>query len=99
MKLENHLHAAKTEVADLQAEFEREREDMLETIRRQEQQLRLATQILDKVSMLFLNALAYHPHFNPITILAYDHSFLVFLLLVNYPLIVPLQCTLYVPHL
>lgn len=52
MKLQNGLQAAQTEVRDLQAEFEQDREDMLETIRKQDQQLKLANQILDRVRTL-----------------------------------------------
>jgi kinesin family protein 3/17 len=41
-----------TEIRDLQSEFETDREDYLETIRRQEQQLKLFTQICDKMQPL-----------------------------------------------
>ena len=59
-RFEKELHAAKTEVQDLQSEFEREREDLLETIRRQDQQLKLATQILDKTHTLLRPSCNYY---------------------------------------
>lgn len=41
--------ALESEVEDLQGEFELDRLDYLETIRKQDQQLKLLTQILEKV--------------------------------------------------
>ncbi|KAH8035228.1 hypothetical protein HPB51_004469 [Rhipicephalus microplus] len=43
------IQTLEQEVRDLQREFESERTDYLETVRRQDQQLRLLSQILDKV--------------------------------------------------
>lgn len=48
----DELTLAKGEVEDLQTEFEREREDYLETIRKQERQSALQKQLLDKVQPL-----------------------------------------------
>ncbi|XP_028394014.1 osmotic avoidance abnormal protein 3-like isoform X2 [Dendronephthya gigantea] len=50
--LQDELTLAKGEVEDLQIEFEREREDYLETIRKQERQLALQKQLLEKVQPL-----------------------------------------------
>lgn len=41
--------SAQSEITDLQSEFERDREDYLETIRKQEQMIKLQQQILDKI--------------------------------------------------
>lgn len=43
------IQALDQEVKDLQREFETERTDYLETIRKQDQQIKLLTQILDKI--------------------------------------------------
>ncbi|XP_075527681.1 osmotic avoidance abnormal protein 3-like [Dermacentor variabilis] len=48
-KAKRKIQTLEQEVRDLQREFETERTDYLETIRRQDQQLRLLSQILDKV--------------------------------------------------
>ena len=48
-KLENEVKTAESEIHDLQTEFERDREDYLETIRKLEQQLKLQQQLLDKI--------------------------------------------------
>ncbi|KAH7970452.1 hypothetical protein HPB49_007469 [Dermacentor silvarum] len=48
-KAKRKIQTLEQEVCDLQREFETERTDYLETIRRQDQQLRLLSQILDKV--------------------------------------------------
>ncbi|XP_077548507.1 osmotic avoidance abnormal protein 3-like [Haemaphysalis longicornis] len=48
-KAKRKIQALEQEVRDLQSEFETERTDYLETIRKQDQQLRLLSQILDKV--------------------------------------------------
>ncbi|KAL3252325.1 hypothetical protein MRX96_017648 [Rhipicephalus microplus] len=48
-KAKRKIQTLEQEVRDLQREFESERTDYLETIRRQDQQLRLLSQILDKV--------------------------------------------------
>ncbi|XP_053307835.1 kinesin-like protein KIF17 [Spea bombifrons] len=51
-KSRKKLKAAETEIEDLQAEFERERNDYLATIRRQEREMLLSQQILDQVQSL-----------------------------------------------
>lgn len=43
------LKASDIEIADIQSEFENERTDYLETIRKQERQIKLQSQILDKI--------------------------------------------------
>lgn len=43
------LRAQEQEIRDIQREFATEREDYLETIRRQDQQLKLLQQLLDRV--------------------------------------------------
>lgn len=43
------LKASDREIADIQSEFENERTDYLETIRKQERQIKLQSQILDKI--------------------------------------------------
>lgn len=43
------LKASDREVADIQSEFENERTDYLETIRKQERQIKLQSQILEKI--------------------------------------------------
>lgn len=48
-QMETKLNSAQSEVDDLQTEFERDREDYLETIRKQEQMIKLQQQILDKI--------------------------------------------------
>lgn len=50
--LQDELTLAKGEVDDLQIEFEREREDYLETIRKQERQMALQKLLLEKVQPL-----------------------------------------------
>ena len=50
--LQDELILAKGEVDDLQIEFEREREDYLETIRKQERQMALHKLLLEKVQPL-----------------------------------------------
>ncbi|KAK5970418.1 Osmotic avoidance abnormal protein 3 [Trichostrongylus colubriformis] len=45
----DHSKALESEIEDLQGEFELDRLDYLETIRKQDQQLKLLTQILEKV--------------------------------------------------
>ena len=47
--MEVKLKSAQSEIEDLQIEFERDREDYLDTIRKQEQTIRLQQQILDKI--------------------------------------------------
>ena len=49
MQMEGKLKSAQSEIDDLQTEFERDREDYLETIRKQEQIIKLQQQILDKI--------------------------------------------------
>eukprot|EP00047_Mylnosiga_fluctuans_P018442 m.71067 g.71067 ORF g.71067 m.71067 type:complete len:1220 (-) comp7618_c0_seq1:135-3794(-) len=51
-KMTDKLKAAKAEIADLQGEFERERDDLLETVRKQQQQLKLHQQMLERVQPL-----------------------------------------------
>ena len=48
-QMEEKLKSAQSEINDLQTEFERDREDYLETIRKQEQIIKLQQQILDKI--------------------------------------------------
>ena len=48
-QFEGQLKSAQSEIDDLQTEFERDREDYLETIRKQEQMIKLQQQILDKI--------------------------------------------------
>lgn len=48
-EMEGKLKSAQAEIDDLQTEFERDREDYLETIRKQEQMIKLQQQILDKI--------------------------------------------------
>ncbi|XP_054719028.1 kinesin-like protein KIF17 [Uloborus diversus] len=48
-KAKKKIHALDQEVRDLQSEFETERTDYLETIRKQDQQIKLLTQIIDKI--------------------------------------------------
>lgn len=48
-QMEGKLKSAQSEIDDLQIEFERDREDYLETIRKQEQMIKLQQQILDKI--------------------------------------------------
>ncbi|XP_035208225.1 osmotic avoidance abnormal protein 3-like isoform X2 [Stegodyphus dumicola] len=48
-KAKKKIQALDQEVKDLQREFETERTDYLETIRKQDQQIKLLTQILDKI--------------------------------------------------
>lgn len=48
-QMEAKLKSAQSEIDDLQTEFERDREDYLETIRKQEQMVKLQQQILDKI--------------------------------------------------
>ena len=48
-QMEGKLKSAQSEMDDLQTEFERDREDYLETIRKQEQIIKLQQQILDKI--------------------------------------------------
>lgn len=48
-RLEKQLASVQADVDDLQEEFERDREDYLDTIRKQEQMLKLQQQILDKI--------------------------------------------------
>lgn len=43
------MRALDREISDLQSEFENERTDYLETIRRQQRQLLLVNQILEKI--------------------------------------------------
>lgn len=43
------MKALNAEISDLQAEFEEDRSDYLDTIRKQDQQLILMQQILDKI--------------------------------------------------
>lgn len=43
------MRALDREISDLQSEFENERTDYLETIRRQQRQLQLVNQILEKI--------------------------------------------------
>jgi hypothetical protein len=59
-KLTQALQAAKTEAGDLQAEFEREREDMLETIRKQAKAMQLTTALLDRVRTLIRPSCNYY---------------------------------------
>ncbi|GIY43071.1 kinesin-like protein KIF17 [Caerostris darwini] len=48
-KAKKKIQALDQEVRDLQGEFETERTDYLETIRKQDQQIKLMTQIVDKI--------------------------------------------------
>ena len=48
-QIEGKLKSAQSEIDDLQTEFERDREDFLETIRKQEQIIKPQQQILDKI--------------------------------------------------
>ncbi|KAI2810228.1 Kinesin-like protein kif17 [Blomia tropicalis] len=48
-KAKRKIQSLEQEVRDLQSEFESERTDYLETIRRQEEQVQLMSQILDKI--------------------------------------------------
>ena len=48
-RVEENLKSAQSEIDDLQTEFERDREDYLETIRKQEQIIKLQQQLLDKI--------------------------------------------------
>jgi len=48
-QMEGKLKSAQSEKDDLQTELERDREDYLETIRKQEQIIKLQQQILDKI--------------------------------------------------
>ncbi|XP_026815310.1 osmotic avoidance abnormal protein 3 isoform X1 [Rhopalosiphum maidis] len=48
-KYRQKLKASDREVADIQSEFENERTDYLETIRKQERQIKLQSQILEKI--------------------------------------------------
>ena len=48
-ELDVRLKSSHNEIEDLQEEFERDREDYLETIRKQEQMLKLQQQIMDKI--------------------------------------------------
>ena len=48
-QMEGQLKSAQSEIDDLQTEFERDREDYLETIRKQEQMIKLQQQIMDKI--------------------------------------------------
>ena len=48
-RMEENLKSAQSEIDDLQTEFERDREDYLETIRKQEQIIKLQQQLLDKI--------------------------------------------------
>ncbi|XP_025408168.1 kinesin-like protein KIF17 isoform X3 [Sipha flava] len=48
-KYKQKLKASDREIADIQSEFENERTDYLETIRKQERQIKLQNQILDKI--------------------------------------------------
>ncbi|KAK3729475.1 hypothetical protein QZH41_009384 [Actinostola sp. cb2023] len=48
-RLEKQMASVQTDVYDQQEEFERDREDYLDTIRKQEQMLKLQQQILDKI--------------------------------------------------
>lgn len=58
-KAKRKLQSLEQEVRDLQSEFESERTDYLETIRRQEQQQQLLTQILDKIQPFLRNECNY----------------------------------------
>ena len=46
------VHSLESEIEDLQSEFELDRLDYLDTIRKQDQQLKLFSQILDKIQPL-----------------------------------------------
>ncbi|XP_001629592.2 kinesin-like protein KIF17 isoform X2 [Nematostella vectensis] len=48
-RLENRLQSYQVEIDDLQEEFERDREDYLDSIRKQEQTIKLQQQIIDKI--------------------------------------------------
>ena len=48
-QMEGKLKSAQSEIDDLQTEFERDREDYVETIRKQDQIIKLQQQILDKI--------------------------------------------------
>lgn len=50
--MKTKLRSLDRDIQDLQSEFERERCDYLETVRRQEQQLRLLHEIIVKVQPL-----------------------------------------------
>ena len=47
--MSSKVKALNSEISDLQTEFENDRSDYLDTIRKQDQQLILLQQILDKV--------------------------------------------------
>lgn len=49
IQLEGEVTAANAEISDLQSEFQAERTDFLETIRKMERQMLLQTQILEKI--------------------------------------------------
>ena len=49
IQMEGKLASAQSEIDYLQTEFERDRDDYLETIRKQEQIIKLQQQILDKI--------------------------------------------------
>ena len=48
-QMEGKLKSTQSEIDDLQTEFERDREDYVETIRKQDQIIKLQQQILDKI--------------------------------------------------
>src|SRR5699024_1466693 len=54
-KTKRKIQTLEQEVSDLQSEFESERTDYLETIRRQDEQIKLNSQILDKIQPFLKN--------------------------------------------
>ncbi|XP_053545822.1 kinesin-like protein KIF17 [Bombina bombina] len=58
-KMHKKLKAAEIEIADLQSEFEHERNDYLTTIRRQERELILSQQMLDQIQPLIRRDCSY----------------------------------------
>merc|ERR1719471_1428492 len=48
-KMKQRVRGLNSEISDLQSEFERDRQDYLDTIRKQDQQIKLIESILDKI--------------------------------------------------
>lgn len=59
-KLGQELKAAQIETQDLQTEFERDRQDYLDTIRKMEQSIQLQKQMLDKIQPCIRRDCNYH---------------------------------------
>ena len=47
--MKQRVRGLNTEISDLQYEFERDRQDYLDTIRKQDQQIKLIESILEKI--------------------------------------------------